>query len=988
MNAQESFVTKLRILLAVSLVCFVSSNAFSQNLSSTQVTAEISQIGDASHLEFSGSSNWKYDLKKEGNTIVLQAPKLNSTSLVKLRTYSDSLIKSVTVNEDGIDGGVEIRFNVKDGSIDTFDYLTDQPSSLVVDFYKPEKPVAQDADMDDVPATEPPVKTLPKKTAAKNSSKRKPASDYITVPGTEAQLAQATIDDKVEDAEAVEKDLRHGIFDGGDPEFKRFSIQDYEIKENAIIASKANIYLRFPMLKLDSPHLKTILNNQPVYEIVPTESQENKEARLLLTLFNNKRPSVFLKAAKHFLKTHPSGKYDEIVRYMMADVHYQFWLSEQRIEDLETALGIYRTLTERYPDSPLSTRTLLLVGYSYLDHGDAFGALKAFQRFTRSKPTSKAIDQVKISIGEAYLLINKYEDALAIFSEVEKSAANKKDAIEAAYRRGDVFFKKKDYANAVAEYKAAQNRYKGSAARFPNASFNLSESEFWLSRYKESLLSYRDFLQKFPDSDNGGYAMTRIGEILELMGADQKKAQGAYLESFFRYRATPGAQVGRIRLLAGKMPEMKEKELKNAVKEMDDILQAFKVMGDPGKVASTQKQVSEEADKSSENEEGKSNSALAPFLANRMTWKSEPLPEIEEFVTFLRTDGFFARKEHARATQELISYFQQNPNNSAPEKFKVRIARTIAAHIHTEVESGKFIEALRIKSQYTNSWLKHADRIDVNYDAGRAFEQAGVHKEAAKIYTDTLERLSKLQGTAQGKERNVFESLPDQNSVRLRLAAVAAKQKDYSKASEYLKSIPESSSLSEKEKIERAQTAVDVALAKGQKDIAKSYLETLVAAWKGQPRNLATVHYRLAKLQYDSKDYSAADQSLIQFMKVYDQSPAGEDIHAKALELNGDLQLSRGKRADSIKAYQKLLDLYESKRPLSSIRYKVGKIQFDDGDFKGAEATWSSLQDDGKGVWQKLAQEQLSGAKWQGDYKKYINRIPAMATDKKMKQAE
>lgn len=973
MNALKSFVTKLRILLAVSLVCFVSSKAFSQNLASTEVTAEISQIGDASHLEFRGSSNWKYDLKKEGNTIILQAPKLNATSLVKLRTYSDSLIKSVTVNEDGIDGGVEVRFKVKDDSIDTFDYLTDQPSSLVVDFYKPEKPVAQDTNMDDVPASAPPVTVLPKKTAGKTSSKRKPASDYIVVPGTEAELAQATVEDKVQDAEVVEKDLRHGIFDGGDPEFKRFSIQDYEIKENAIIASKANIYLRFPMLKLDSPHLKTILSNQPVYEIIPTDSQENKEARLLLTLFNNKRPSVFLKAAKHFLKTHPSGKYDEMIRYMMADVHYQFWVTEQRNEDLETALGIYRTLTERYPNSPLSTRTLLLVGYSYLDHGDAFGALKAFQRFTRSKPTSKAIDQVKISIGEAYLLINKYDDALAIFAEVEKSAANKKDAIEAAYRRGDVFFKKKDYANAVAEYKAAQSRYKSSAAQFPNASFNLSESEFWLSRYKESLLSYRDFLQKFPDSDNGGYAMTRIGEILELMGADQKKAHGAYLESFFRYRATPGAQVGRIRLLAGKMPEMKDKELKNAVKEMDEILQAFKVMGDPGKIASTQKE---------------DDSALAPLLANRMTWKSEPLPEIEEFVTFLKTDGFYARKEFARATEELISYFQQNPNNSVPDKFKVRIARTIAGHIHNEVESGNFIEALRLKSQYSNNWLKHADRIDVNYDAGRAYEQAGVYKEAAKIYTDTLQRLTQLQGTVQGKERNVFETLPDQNSIRLRLAVVADKQRDYSKAAEYLKTIPESSSLSEKEKIERAQTAVDVALAKGQKDIAKSYLETLVAAWRGQPRNLATVHFRLAKLQYDLKDYSASDQSLNQFMKVYDQSPAGEDLHAKALELRGDLQLARGKRGDSIKAYQKLLELYETKRPLSSIRYKVGKIQFDDGDFKEAEATWSSLQDDGKGVWQKLAQEQLAGAKWQGDYKKYIDRIPAMATDKKTKQAE
>jgi hypothetical protein len=62
---------------------------------------------------------------------------------------------------------------------------------------------------------------------------------------------------------------------------------------------------------------------------------------------------------------------------------------------------------------------------------------------------------------------------------------------------------------------------------------------------------------------------------------------------------------------------------------------------------------------------------------------------------------------------------------------------------------------------------------------------------------------------------------------------------------------------------------------------------------------------------------------------------------------------------------------------LESVKYRIGDILFENGDLPAAEKEWSHL---GKGtIWAKMAQEKIDGAKWKDQYKKYINRIPAMS---------
>ncbi|MCM2280747.1 MAG: tetratricopeptide repeat protein [Bdellovibrionaceae bacterium] len=934
-----------------------------------QVRADMSRVGDASHLELDGQTNWKYDLRREEDRVILRIPPLSSESLIQLRTHSDALIQRVEVDEQGVDGSHEVTFHLKNKAADFFDYLTEDPPKLIVDFFPKEeksKVATSNADSrasekstavsaapnaagastssadkaavpNELPAKSATVASKkgqdPVSNGKSSGSARKPAATEFMQAPAEAKPGSSTGEqiDFGGDGVGSGVDFQHGIFDGGDPTFKRFAMPDYEIKESAIIASRGNIYLRFPPLKLDSPHLATLLQNPPIYEIIPNESRENKEAQLLLTLFNNKRHAVFLKTAKEYLERYPHTMYDEIIRYMMADTHYDLWRKDRTPVDFEKAMGMYRHLAEKYPESPLATRTLLLIGYSYLDRGNNFDALKALQKFLRVRVGTKFTDQVKISIAEAYLNLNRYDDALHLLGEIETTAKAKKDAVEAAYRVGDVHFQRKDFPATVRVYKEAVQKYPDHASRFPNAFYNVAEAQFWQGQYRESLDSYRQYLERFPQHDHGGYAMTRIGELLEIMGAEDKRALGAYLESFFRYRETPGANLARVRTLISRFPDMKVKELKNSLAEIE-----------------------------------------------RLT-NQTPLPDIKEFVTVLAADGHYRRKDFKRSTDELVAFYQQNPAASNREKFQSRIVRNITEAMRESVQKGDFIEALRVNSQYSQTWLKNSDRIDTRFYVGRAFEQAGVYKESENVYRETLNKLYAIRGTPREKERSVFEILPETDSLNLRLAVVAGRERDYARAAEHLKAINPSPRLTEAELIERAEVSADVAEARGQIESAKGLLAELVSTWKGQPAAVSDLYLRLAKLNAQTKNFREAEAAVTKIIHLQnDTSLVSDDTHAKALELKGDMLLSRGQRAESVAAFRELLEVYDGKRPLGAVRYKAGKILFENGEIKAAEDMWANLKDDKNDLWHKLAKEQLESAKWKGDYKKYIERIPAM----------
>lgn len=983
MKVESSLINKLISLFAVMTV-IVSSPLISAADAppvATGIGVESSRIGDASHFEFSGRTDWKYELKRDesGKRVVLRLSGLKSDALTKLKSYKDTIIQGVTIKENGIDGAAEISFGVAKNS-DFFDYLTESPPRLIVDFFPNEpdlKPTVKKApapketakkvakangdsdeagesgDAGSVKDISTAITGLPKKA---NKGERAPAA---------SDLPLSTVDKNEKPSRAEEisaqKDFSHGIFDGGDPEFRRFTVKDYEINEDSIFKSRGNFYLPFPMLDLGNPQLKALIDAPPTYEIVPNDTRENKEARILLSLYSTGKRALFTKTSTEFLKKYPTSQYDEIVRYLVADLHETMWREEGSTVDFEAAMNSYQSLAEKYPSSPVTPRTLLFLGFSFMERGDSFGALKAFQRFTRLNPTSKYIDQVNIAVAEAYLKLNRYDDAMTMLESIESKAKTSKQREEAAFRKGDVAFRSKDYDGALKTYKATISKYPDVINRFPNAYYNIAEAEFTKGKFREALEDYRVFLQKFPDHDHGGYAMTRMGELIGILGADPKRAQGAFMESSFRYRATPGAGIGRIRMLAARFPEMKEKELASSIKEIAALTEKYS-----GRQKSDRELASVEPLR------------LETPKKENLAEKKPVLQGIEEFTALQMADGYNSRGEYDQAAKDLIAYFQKNPQTPNKERIVSRISKNISDGIRASVDKKDFMEALRRYGKDASGWLKNTERVDVKFSVGRAYEEAGVTKEASAAYKECIERLKTFTADKTTREHSVYEKLPALDQVNLRLAAVADKGGKFSEAETSLKAISVVGDLTAHEQIERAEVSADVAEARGQSAAAKKYLTDLIATWKGEPELTSPLHLRIARIQNKEKNFKEADQHLSSIFKMKNEGgKVADTVMASALQLRGEMMVVRGNRPEAIKAYRELIAQYGETRPLASVRYRLGQLLYEDGDLKAAQVAWAELKPDKDGMWAKLANEQMQGAKWQNEYKKYLNRIPA-----------
>lgn len=903
------------------------------------VEARLSHFGETLHLELRGRDSWTYDVQRredKGKIIyTVQVPPLDASSIAQIPKTKFPTLDSVQI-ENGTDGNQLLKLTftpVKGARMEHFDYLTDRPSRLIVDFFAEgasTKPTAQE---EATPTNSSQVVQSTVTKSAKNPTKsvekgRKPANDVLVI-GPQGPL-QASVDPLA--TEPVPLQQQTGIFDGADPDFSRFAIQDYEVKESAIIASRQKVYVDFPMLHLKPDELQVLQSKPPVYEIDAKETDENKQARLLLVLRKNGRPEVFLKTAKWFFEKYPKSDYAEILKFMWADVLYDRWIESQNPADLDVAVQKYEEAMKEFPKSALNERTQLLIAYSQLQRGDALASLQAFEAHSRKFPNSANRDLVKIAMAEAYSHLNRGDDALKIYDDVIKNAKRSQDRIRAEFLRPDILFQQKKDKEAITAYRQLREKYPAEYLEYPNAAFNLAAAEFRTQNYRGSLDAHLDFVKKFPTHSYSGYALTRVGELLEILGADPSRVMGAFLETYFRYGSTPGAVVARLRMVSSRMRGMKPQELEKAVQDIMKLA------------------------------------------------KDSKLPKMDQFATVMVADGYHDRGEYERSLNLLRDFYQKDPTTADTTLLTQRIVRNIADEIHSQIEKRDFLGAMRTHQKYSGDWLKNNHRVDIQYDLGRAFEQAGVQNEAEKLYRETLNRILALKGTPAEKEIGVFEKVPSTDEILLRLAAVNMNRDQSQLAFNNLKEIKNPEKLTDQQQIERILLAAKLYDQKGEPATAVRYLTELVNAWKGVPVLVAEPYYSLGQMEEKLGQVDAAIASYRRVDELMrDSGKVSERTHALALENMARLQLKTEQPDAAILTYERLLETYEPKMPLASLRYKLGQIYFQRGEMQKASDVWGKLDREKSSFWAKMADENLKSSKWNDDNKKYLRRLPASA---------
>ncbi len=318
--------------------------------------------------------------------------------------------------------------------------------------------------------------------------------------------------------------------------------------------------------------------------------------------------------------------------------------------------------------------------------------------------------------------------------------------------------------------------------------------------------------------------------------------------------------------------------------------------------------------------------------------------------------------------------------------------RNIASEFKEEVEHGDVLKALEFYSQFKGTWLKNSDRIDVPFFLAGAYERAGAFGEAEAIYRDTLQRRQAISGTDVEKEKRVQEHLPSVESLNLRLASTMAQDRNYIDAYQRLKSINPKAELSPAETIERVQLSALIAEQRNDPARARDALNELAEKWHGDPKLLAPVQLQLAQTFLrlgDAKRAETHADLVLQASELPsesqdgDEAPVAEKVVVGAYQIKAEAQMVQKKSMAAVETYQKLLDRYEDKLSLGSVRYKVGQILFDRGDLKGAADVWKRLAGSKNDLLWKVGKEKLDQSQWQDEYNKYIKRIPAMVGTKK-----
>jgi tetratricopeptide (TPR) repeat protein len=905
-------------MLYLSCSFSVATSATAQESAGPKVRAFAERVGSMTHLEFSGQKEWNYDLSRDDNTLHLVLDTLDSQSRDLLESLNSLLVSKIEVEEKEGNKSL-VKIHLSDKRVESFDYLIQQPSKLVLDIFVNDNKIVEELSSK---STKPlvakqetePKPTSKKKLSPKSKPNRSPASEYMVIG--DGQVDYYAQDKPMSDQPPQNlKDL----FDFG---VMGATASDTSM-EASVVEAQGNIYLRFPLLKLSNPHLKELQSYRPQYEIRKSFSDENKQARSLLALFNQRSFASFIKAKRVFKKNFPKSSYDEILTYVEADTWIELWKLNQRPEYLTKAMNIYKMLIERYPSSPIAERTLINTGLLAHDVGEYFVATKMLKRYVKNYSQSPFANHVKLYLADSLAELKNYEDATNVLNDVIRDGEiNTK--IEAKYRKGDVFFLKQSFRRSERAYQEAIADHPQSLEKYPNALFNMAEAQFNLAEYKKSIDSFKKFHEVFPNHNYGGLALTRVGELVDIIYNDRHKAQGFYNESYYKYRDTMGGALARMRSLSQRFKDMKPNKLEYSKGEILRLK------------------------------------------------KSVDLPQVDEFAAFMISDGYYYKKDYLQSADALISYFQVNPQPVNIKKFEKRISRSIAAQVRQDLDGNEHIRALALIEKHEKSWLSKSQRLDIQMYRAEIYETMGLLDDAERAYQRINKRIDNLAGTKEEAERRIVEDYPSKDQVRVRLASVNYKSGERKKSVDYLSKVKKISALPDNESFDYHYVLSRLSYDNKKYDDALKTIK-LVSADKVKNKEKAnSYNLYLSELYERTGDL---DQALAILQSFLNDNPDSDDEPLVLSRIFG-LHRSQGNLELAIKTGEELVKKHGSKINTDKERYYLGEIYFKNNQLNLAQETWKKLNQ--KSMWAELARNKAISDEWQQKTDKNMSRLPAM----------
>jgi len=938
---QSQFIERAIALRIFSLwaIVAVAVAAFAEGHSA--VRGQVLKREEATELTFDHKDHWDYRIEDVRGALRITVPTLNAETRKALTEWKDDLISSVEVVGSTSEKDV-ITIKTKPG-VEFFDYLTDTPARVIVDLFPGEmKKTKRDVATVSKRSKAAPSGVSPKGQESalrkSNESKDSQSEGVATVQNNPTGAQQKANSDQ---GDAASADLSKGpssyLIESTNSEKAedRFDLLEYEVKREAIIRSEQMVYLRFPVLMLEGGELQEIKSHPPEYEMEPDDTRENKQARLLLLLFKKGRFAVYLKALQLFRQEFPTSKYDQILDFIKADIDLQLAENEQDKEGYGRALDSYRGLLVNYPESPLFDRTSQLLVFSYLKEKQALKALSQIQSFLVERPDSSLRSKMMFAAADAYRMLNRYSKALDVYNEIEKLSQDRRIQARAAYQKGDLYFLENKYKQATEAYEGAVKNYPEFVGVYENAIFNRAESQFWLGNSKTALEGYREFLRLFPKHINGGFCLTRIGEILEQNGVNKERSLGAYLESEFKYRGSPGAAVAKIRTLGSQLATAKPQEVGIKIDTILDLASEI------------------------------------PFASSR------------DFAEVIITDALYERKNFEDMISRLETYYKSNAGSPHLGHFKNRIVQGIVGQLKESLDNPNKVNTLRIFAKNSDSWLKNSSRSDVPYILGMGYFRLGLYKESAREIGLALSQVEGLSDIERIRLK-AFEELPAIDIMRFHYSKALFESGELLKSYEVLDKIKGSTEFNDEQRAEVATLLAQIQERRGDFNLSDAKVVEMLKANEGVTDNVVRVVLSVAQNRWNNKDRQGA----LDLLKMsQEQMSVDSDEQKRALtditKRLHEYQIQEGEVLQAAATIERCLNKLGDTTQVPELKFLLGKSYIQMGEIRRAEEIFQKIDGNEASYWSSLAKDQMNQVNFEDSYKKYLKRIPALSDFKK-----
>lgn len=927
-------VSHLSRVLEIAIVIFLTITAPIRSAQGAE-DFEINHLNEVTHLEIPNITPADYVLKKSKEKIELTVEGLSTSAHQKLTSYSDRFIRKIEITKSSSLSKDIVTFYLTDSNLELFDYLTDSPSTLSMDVFVKD-------DINEVDAEFEMTQKLKKKPTSKpndlattleklKSTTRGPASaefiksiGHVTITGDTTDVKKQVMNEaeKVQKKKEANKDLLR---------IMRLAKQDLDD------------ILRFDTDKINFTKDSLIEGRNRIYLKYPVLlSQQNyigdileKNIRYEFKTSNDIATQDFLKIRKLYT----AGDYKN---FLKAQKIFLKKNPKSKYEEMvyhmeaEAYLALYKQENEKtFFDKSLKIYDSLLAKYPQSPVAERTLLLVAYLRLN-NKSYFEAARNLKtyinnypksplrenIEITLAQSLVRLHEYKDARAIYYNLFKSKASDVKANAYfEYGDVFFEEKDYEGAIKAYENALSMFPAEDKLHENIYFNLGETHFLVGNYKQSLNYLRKFISQHPQHDYASYAWTRMGEIFEMSEVDNKVWKGYFNEGHFRFQNKLGGAVAKINLL-----------YHQALSSPDNKF---------------------------------------TYIIDQITAYNNqiPLPQANEYISFKVSDAFFGKGNYTKSVQILIDHFKTGDVPYHVDKFHRRIGRGLAGQLRKNVADNKITDGFRLFDETDPLWFKKSERFDFSFYKAELFRLAHLCSKANVQYDKYLTDYAAVKNK---EELDRSQRLPYLPEVYLRKGQCLHSLAQYGTANETISKIDVGGltpSLRDEYHFLKAQL-----LAKNDK--LEEALQNL--------QELSKPNLEAVLMQVELMSNSGKVESAIEWIDKYiEKNSVSENDRFSALRKKLSLLENHNEKKYSEFLVRFYAEFKDKKFDFDREKYLLYKKLIDQNKTKEAEDVLSRIS--ASSYWAKLAQETKANGTWSQKYQKYVDRIPAMQSDKEKK---